>query len=251
MHTVCIHADEPRSAGVGAAVVQPSASTGQASTCWYGAVNTFYTWARCSATVSRAFSTTAQRRTLQPTFATMPSVQHTNSKVCVNQLCTTAHLSRKFLGERTPGLRTSLCRARPALMHNGMRSTQTAQPSRGLFPRCCRARLAAHHCLCRAEKGQQQGQQQELPKGQEQGQTEQPPTGLGELTSQADIPEEDFWEGDRWNWLGTSFTFLIPALAVLALIVASFAASTYNEGADSYLVTPTEERPAQIIKSGS
>lgn len=73
---------------------------------------------------------------------------------------------------------------------------------------------------------------------------------LGKLdnssTDRADV-EQDFWEGDKFEWLGKFAFFFVPVVLVGGILVASFAASTYNEGAVSYLVTPTESRDALIV----
>ena len=96
---------------------------------------------------------------------------------------------------------------------------------------------------------------------------------------QTPIPEEDFWEGERWELVGKSLKFALPALALLAVGIGFFASRIYNEGAEcvpsiptllymfavlqvcrpalmilgsacsSYLVQGAEDRPAQIVSA--
>lgn len=49
---------------------------------------------------------------------------------------------------------------------------------------------------------------------------------------QTPIPEEDFWEGETWEWVGKSLKFALPALALLVIGVGFFASKTYNDGAE-------------------
>ncbi|DBA82908.1 TPA: hypothetical protein ACH3X1_006698 [Trebouxia sp. C0004] len=53
-----------------------------------------------------------------------------------------------------------------------------------------------------------------------------------------DIPEpgqQDFWEGEKWEWLGKLSFVLVPLLVLLAVLVGAFAAKTYDSGASTFL----------------
>lgn len=76
------------------------------------------------------------------------------------------------------------------------------------------------------------------------------PQGIDfEFENTNEIPEPDLWEGEQWEVVGNIAKVLIPVLLVGAGVVGVFAAKTYNEGADSYLVSPAPDRPAQIVSA--
>lgn len=59
-----------------------------------------------------------------------------------------------------------------------------------------------------------------------------------------DIPEpgqQDFWEGEKWEWLGKLSFVLVPLLMLLAVLVGAFAAKTYDSGASTFLAPPSPE----------
>ncbi|KAA6418147.1 MAG: hypothetical protein FRX49_11910 [Trebouxia sp. A1-2] len=59
-----------------------------------------------------------------------------------------------------------------------------------------------------------------------------------------DIPEpgqQDFWEGEKWEWLGKLSFVLVPLLVLLAVLVGAFAAKTYDSGASTFLAPPSPE----------
>ncbi|KAL3152683.1 hypothetical protein ABBQ38_012278 [Trebouxia sp. C0009 RCD-2024] len=53
--------------------------------------------------------------------------------------------------------------------------------------------------------------------------------------------EKDFWEGDKWEWLGKLSFVLVPALILSVVLVGAFAAKTYDSGATTYLAPPSPE----------
>jgi hypothetical protein len=64
------------------------------------------------------------------------------------------------------------------------------------------------------------------------------------------LPEPDaadFFEGDRWEWLGSVSSLFVPILIAAAVGVGLFAAKTYDTGADAVLMPASgEDRPAMI-----
>lgn len=57
-------------------------------------------------------------------------------------------------------------------------------------------------------------------------------------TSGEDAP--DFWEGERFEALGSAVEkYFLPALLALGLVCGGIAAKTYDSGADVYIKSPT------------
>lgn len=59
--------------------------------------------------------------------------------------------------------------------------------------------------------------------------------------------ENDIWQGEQWEWLGSFMNAFIPIVIVLALIIGGLAASFYNEGAKVFVKSPTSEGEAPEI----
>jgi hypothetical protein len=54
-----------------------------------------------------------------------------------------------------------------------------------------------------------------------------------EYANTDEVPNEpDFWEGEKWEWVGRGTVLLIPVLVLVGVFVGGFAAKTYNEGAE-------------------
>lgn len=72
---------------------------------------------------------------------------------------------------------------------------------------------------------------------------------VAELIS--DVPDgpPDYWEGEKWNSVGTLAQFFAVIVAVLAAGVGSFASSVYNEGAIPVDFAAAESS-AEAIKAG-
>lgn len=51
----------------------------------------------------------------------------------------------------------------------------------------------------------------------------------------------DFWEGEKWNFLGEISSLALPIFVVLAIFVGVFAAQTYNQDADVFLDSPKSD----------
>ena len=161
-------------------------------------------------------------------------------------------------------------------MHSTMRTCRSIAGSRASYR--VQVRRKSRHVAFAADPG-------EPPVKPTLEQTQASKEAFGELTD-AEIPEgPDFWEGENWEWVENSAKFVVPALVVLAVAIGGFAANTYNGGAEcapfssflallcprtllsslhfgtqwqgargdsrsacsSYLVNPTDSRPAQII----
>ena len=59
---------------------------------------------------------------------------------------------------------------------------------------------------------------------------------------------DDFFQGDKWEWLGSAAAVAVPALVLAAVAVGAFAARTYDSGADSVLLPASaEDRPAVVV----
>ena len=72
-----------------------------------------------------------------------------------------------------------------------------------------------------------------------------------ETTGNSPLPEpesDDFFQGDKWEWLGSAAAVAVPALVLAAVAVGAFAARTYDSGADSVLLPASaEDRPAVVV----
>ncbi|KAF6266759.1 hypothetical protein COO60DRAFT_1473359 [Scenedesmus sp. NREL 46B-D3] len=150
--------------------------------------------------------------------------------------------------------------------------------ARGQAGRCsvahCGHTKANTRVVCRASakgskqkrKDQQQQQQQQQPSSQEVASTSaaevpvQPVTrefsALGSKVVESNVPfkgpedEPDFWEGNQFENFGKTLeNYFIPGLIVLGVICGGIAAKTYNEGATTYVKTPTgpDAEPTIII----
>ncbi|KAK9805620.1 hypothetical protein WJX72_008546 [[Myrmecia] bisecta] len=69
-----------------------------------------------------------------------------------------------------------------------------------------------------------------------------------ESTEALPEPQEDFWEGEGWEWLGKAFFFFVPALVLGAAAVGGFAAYTYNNDANVFLRSAdSDDSTARLI----
>ncbi|PSC68234.1 hypothetical protein C2E20_8153 [Micractinium conductrix] len=121
----------------------------------------------------------------------------------------------------------------------------------------CAARLAAQPAVrlvhAAASRQQQKSRQQQQGGGGSGGggsggDFEDFPNSLPRVQAPADVPTEDFWEGDKFNVLGDVASLMIPLLVVAAIGVGFFASQTYNEGATVFLDAPkSQEDTVRLI----
>eukprot|EP01025_Chloroclados_australasicus_P065207 TRINITY_DN8856_c0_g1_i3.p2 TRINITY_DN8856_c0_g1~~TRINITY_DN8856_c0_g1_i3.p2 ORF type:complete len:120 (+),score=10.81 TRINITY_DN8856_c0_g1_i3:156-515(+) len=71
-------------------------------------------------------------------------------------------------------------------------------------------------------------------------------------TSSSDLSDveeiQDFWEGEKWEWIGTVGQYFVPLVVLLAVIVGGIAAYTYNEGASVFLKPSNPNQSAQLLQ---
>lgn len=62
--------------------------------------------------------------------------------------------------------------------------------------------------------------------------------------------EPDFWEGDKFEWLGTGLAkWFVPMVIVLGLAIGGIAARSYNEGADVLIKPASEEAGLEFVRA--
>jgi len=115
------------------------------------------------------------------------------------------------------------------------------------------ARAASHVCCA---KGPKRGGAKEAKRTRQQAAQQAEEAGealeaAASSTSGGAAEERDFWEGEQWDWIATALRWSIPALAVGGVLVGSLAGSSYNQGADSFLVLPGSEDGKAVVLKGS
>lgn len=88
-----------------------------------------------------------------------------------------------------------------------------------------------------------------------------PPLPTGAMPGAVPVPDNDPWEGERFDAVGAIASALIPVLAILAICTGLYASSTYDQGATVFLdapkgpedtakLVPTQQLPAAQLQRG-
>ena len=91
-----------------------------------------------------------------------------------------------------------------------------------------------------------------IARAQVEKQKETPPSPTSSPPPTDDTTQEeprDFWEGERWEFLGNIANYILPVIVAGGVAVGFFASQTYNNDASVFLESPRgPEDTATLVK---
>ena len=70
---------------------------------------------------------------------------------------------------------------------------------------------------------------------------------VDERTTEGFPGSDDFWEGDKWEWLGFVTQYYYIFIVLVTAAVGGYASNTYNDGATKFVESAKEDKPLTIV----